>query len=103
MQITKSIALMLWLVSLSLGVTINLQGGVNLSEIHWEIGSSFLTSGFSSPRKPAAALMVGVDYLNRGAFNLSSNIGVHHKAAFVEAPIDLHKTMNILDIEILGN
>lgn len=79
MAIVRFIVSILMVTSIAMGVTLNLQGGINRSTIEFDLGDSFFSSYDAAPQ-PGPLFLFGVDYLDRGEFNLSSNIGVFHAA-----------------------
>ncbi len=83
MYLIKPSLLLFSMCSFLMGLTINLQSGINFSTIEWDVGTSSWYSSYSSARKPGPTFLLGAEYLDRGALNLSSNIGIVRKAGSV--------------------
>lgn len=78
MAFIKVITALLLVVSLSMGVTLNLQGGISFARIEFDKDNFF--ASYSPEAKPGPAFLLGVEYLERGEFNIASNIGIFRKS-----------------------
>ncbi len=77
MKMSHICTVIVTIISLSFCNTITIQGGVSLSKLNWSVGN--IENAFYNHRNRGYSFLVGVDYLDKHFFNLSSNIGIIRK------------------------